>query len=258
MRDSIIYNYIFKGEHDWRNFDAGVMEKVIAVNLILGLVANLTWNENIINIYQDVFLFSTLYFIVGPVVACYRNFKTDEYMYIFITPIKKLYVLSKTLSVWAIGFMAFVIVKILISLMRPGFVEGLFNGDIGYLFIQLINIALVIVSAYGVIISIDIITVVKKIPRLITYPIAVALIISRIYIPKFMVFSREDSYGFIGFMFNKVYSTGLEKDISTTVVGPSLVVFIVSFALFIYALSIFEGYNGERPIGLVKRFLIRK
>lgn len=258
MGNSIIYNYFFKGLKDWRSFDAGIMEKVIALNMVLGVIANLTWNQDMISIYQGVFAYSTLYFIVGPLFAYYRTFKTDECSYIFITPIKKVHVLFTTLALGMVGFMVFIAGRVLIALMHPSFVEAIGTVNFVNLFVEIINLAMIIGSGYAIIIATDIITVVKKIPRLITYPIAFGLLISRIYMPDFLVYYGDRSYDFIGFFFNSIYSTGVEVISDTKIVlGPNLITFIVSIAILLYALSIFEEYNGERSKGFIKKYIIK-
>lgn len=252
------YSVFFKGIRDWKSFDIGVMEKCIAVSMVLSFINNIFNVEFINSIDSFVVLMVSIYFIVAPVFIYYRNFKTDESKYIFITPIKKSYVFLTSIGVGFIGVIVFIITRILIALMVIDTSYLVSKSSIMYFTFILLNLSMVFFSINAIIISTDIITVVKNIPKIITYPLAGVLILSRIFAQSFWTYNLKTNIDIMevliqpkNFIIDNYFNYTTEISIS---LGPSFITFIISVVLIIYALNIFEEYDGETNWGLMKNF----
>lgn len=251
------YSVFFKGIRDWRSFDIGVMEKCIAVSMVLSFINNIFNVEFINSIDSFVVLMVSIYFIVAPAFIYYRNFKTDESKYIFITPIKKSYIFLTSIGVWFIGVIVFIITRILIALMVIDISYLVNKSSMIYLTFISLNLVMIFFSINAIIISTDIITVVKNIPKIITYYLAAALIFSRVFIPNFWTYDLRTNVDIIEALIQpKNYVINGFGYITQTSIslGPSFIVFIISVVLIVYALSIFEQYDGETNWGLIKKF----
>lgn len=255
------YSVFFKGVRDWRSFDIGVMEKCIAISMVLSFLNNIFTTEFIRGIDSFAVLIVSIYFLVAPVFIYYRNFKTDESKYIFITPIKKSYIFLTSIKTWFIGVIVFIITRILIVLMVIDISHVFNKSSIMYLAFISLNLFMIFFSINAIVISTDIITVVKNIPKIITYYLAAALIFSRVFIPNFWTYDLRTNVDIIEALIQpKNYVINDFGYITQTSIslGPSFIVFIISGVLIIYALSIFEDYDGETNWGLIKRFTRRK
>ncbi|KMT22360.1 hypothetical protein [Clostridium cylindrosporum] len=247
------YSIFFKGVRDWTSTDVITMEKFMFIQVIFGITSAILKNEYVYFIFEIYSIITFYYFIIAPLYIYHRNFKTDEERYIYLTPIKKSYVLLKSLGVWAIGFTLFMMLKFFFTFININSVVDMSGTNFKYLLLVLVNIIIFILGIYLIIISTDIITVVKDVPRVITYPVATLIIFGRGFFPDFLTYSVWSKFNMLNLILNP---GGLQSNNflieDRVVLGPNIVIFIIGILLFAYSLSIFEGYNGEKVKGFFR------
>lgn len=265
--------------YDWNYEDIRFMKIIIAIVILSGFIYNITGIEIIQAVYMFSSLIGSLYFMFSPIYFYYRLFKSDRYKYLYIIPVKKDYILMSSLFIWIIGFLIYIVVKNLLFFSDPTIVKVIAENDLIYFSLGVINYIIFFLVIYLIVIGLDIITVVKNIPKLISYIWIIVLIGLRVFIERilpenFLVYSTKATYD-IYFVILKMLSVGDTNlvrydsnnmlvgslpihytDISVSL-GGNIIFLIISTLIFIYALSIFEEYNGESTERFINKYIFR-
>lgn len=196
------YSVFFQRIVDWRSFDIGIVEKLLCLNLFLGLISSILNLELIKGVNDFIVLISCFYFIVAPVFIYYRNFKTNDAYYIFITPIKKSYVFLISIKTIFIGFLIFIVIRILVVFMVIGIKNFTENINFSYVLLSLLNAFIIIVSIQMLLVSADIIANIKSTYKAIIYLIGVILIFSKSFLPKFLLYKIVTNIEVMEFFIN--------------------------------------------------------
>lgn len=241
------YSIFFRRIVDWRSFDIGIVEKLLCLNLFLGLISSILNLELIKGVNDFIVLISCFYFIVAPVFIYYRNFKTNNAYYIFITPIKKSYVFLTSLKTIFVGFLIFIVIRVLVVFMVIGTKSFIQNINLSYVFLSLLNFFIIIISIQMILVSTNIIANIKNAYKTIIYLIGGIFIFSKTFLPKFLLYKTFTNIDAIEF-FTK--PEGMIRDNIfwsevTIEFGSSIIMFMGAVIIFIFAMKNFEDYSCE-------------
>lgn len=107
-----------------------------------------------------------------------------------------------------------------------------------------------------VFIGLDIIAVVKGIPRIITAILGGLIIAARGLSPETFIYNVETNvtfFDYLGLIATFDYDYNINGKISYSMnIGYDIITLLIGGILFIYALSIFENYNGDKYKGFSK------
>ncbi|MEG0332495.1 MAG: hypothetical protein RR539_09005 [Clostridium sp.] len=272
MKENSIMNslgrLIYRGNRDYRTPFANFMGCFIVVNLILGLLALASRNVSVLHFYSGVDVVSLIYFVTVPIFMYDLIFKTGQGLYLFMAPIKKYTILFSAIKTWALGFSMFIILRNILSLALVYFgphvidfnffIEGLDLVTVLLIFFRLVMLLL---SAYMLGAAIDIISVVKKIPSTLIIIILGVLLYFIINMNNFLVFYGMERIDTVNYFILPIDIVDHLRNIVLPIsMGQILIVFLLAVGLFVYAMSIFEGYsydNKSRNVISIGKFKIK-
>ncbi|MEG2893609.1 MAG: hypothetical protein RR840_09660 [Clostridium sp.] len=244
---------IYNGDKDYRTFHAKWMGTCIVVNLVIGLMAIVSNNDNINDIYRAVSMVSLIYFLIVPGAGFKQAFKSEESLYLYLTPVKKSKILFSILGTWLKGFGLLILCRYTLGIgiatstgSNINLEELIYLTDLGLILLIMLQMALVLSTLIMGVLAVDIICVVKKIPSYIAL-VVVFILGGIVYnLPDFLKYSALEGINTGQMIIDpmKIYLYP-SYDYGSVVLGPSLVGFIVALGLFIYAISIFEGYTYD-------------
>ncbi len=248
------------GLKNWTSEDK-IYIKIALVVIVVGYsISTLMPSEIFKGIYSMVYSVVFIAFVIAPLFIYYRNFNAGHYKYIYITPVKKSYVLFTSLKVWFIGFTLFLALIVFLGIIKVNPILLFKYTNWTYFSITFFHLAAICISLNMIFIALDIIAVVKGIPRIITLILGGLIIGFRGIAPEFFIYNVETNVTLFDYLqliadFSRDYDP---SSIPTTVnsysmnIGYDVIAFIIGGILFIYALSIFENYNGEKYKGFSK------
>lgn len=249
-------NGMTSGCKNWTSEDKRSIKIALLIIVVGYCVSNILPSEIFKNLYAMIYSIIFKIFVIAPLFIYYRNFNMNSYKYIYITPVKKSYVLFTSLKVWFIGFILFLALILFLGIIKVNPVLLFKYTNWTHFLITFFHLAMIIIGVYMVFIGLDIIAVVKGIPRIITVILGGLIIAARGLSPEIFIYNVETNVTFFDYIQLAAYFQNDYSPMATTYYSMNIpydiITLIIGGILFIYALSIFENYNGDKYKGFSK------